>query len=435
MTNPAPPHAIALDGHFLSATNPIANVEQRDLEAIAIRILQMPVAQQGKAQVAQRWKTLVGRDMTSEALSRFDELVEEFAFNYVLKAVNSDANYPKVLGHLYGPPHEWFGMSVPGSRGSGGDGPDQNYSIIPIDGYARFELHARRLDATLADVPFTLTGNSSLTMTLGSLDWQDVRFNPDDRFVITLDPQPANGRSNHIQTKLESRYLFIRDCRADWRQVPNSYRVKRLDPPTAEPLTINQMAERAARLMVDDVAPMYWFMRTFAGLEANTVTVPFGTGAIGGLVSQMISLARLKLADDEAFVVTAGSGGAPFRDLVLHDFWFRSFRYWQHTSSMNNAQGIPNGDGSTTYVISPQDPGVHNWLDTVGFHELLVVHRWQGLRPKSGAEGSPWVRGELVKLKALDRSLPVGMKRVTPAERQQQLAERLRTFKLRYVDG
>ena len=193
-------HTLQPDGYFLSATNPTATADQRDLEALALRVIDMPVVQQAKAQMAQRWKTIVGRDITAEALMRYDELVEEFAFNYVLKAVNSDANYPKVLNHNYGPPHQWFGMKVPGSRGGGGDGPDQNYVIIPIDSQARYELHGQRLDPKLGDVPFTLTGNFSLSMTLGSLDWQDVKFNADDSFVITLDPEPANGRPNHIQT-------------------------------------------------------------------------------------------------------------------------------------------------------------------------------------------------------------------------------------------
>jgi hypothetical protein len=419
---------------FLSGVNPIANSDQRELEALAIRIFELPSVKAAKVQMGGRWKTLMG-EISAEALSRFDELVEEFAFNYVLKAVNSDSNYPRILGHLYGPPHEWFGMKVPGSRGSGGDGPDQNYTIIPVDGRSRFELQGQRLDPRIGDVPFTLTGNLSLTMTLGSLPWHEVKFGADGGFVITLDPEPGNGRPNHVQTHIDARWLFIRDCRADWRHTVNAYRIKRLDPPTAPPLTFEQLADRACRYMIDDVCALFWFPRLFSGLEPNTITAPFGTGAVGGLVQQMISFSRIRLADDEAYVVTFGSGDAPFRDVVLHDTWFRTFEYWHHTSNMNNSQGTPNADGSTTYVISVQDPGLHNWLDTVGFHELLLVHRWQGLPLMPGPSGAPWATGEHVKLKNLARALPTGMRRVTPAERKTQLAERLASFKTRYVDS
>lgn len=426
-------NVLEVDDYFLSAINPTATRDQQDLEALCIQVFAMPKVQTAKRAAAERWRTLIGRDITPEALARLDELSEEFAFNYVMKAANSDANYPRIVHHLYGPPHEWFGKKVPGSRASGGDGPDQSYTLIPVDGYARFELQGQKLDPGIGDVPFMLLGNISLTMTLGGLLWRDIDFDADGRFVITLDSEPANGRPNHIQTTLEARYLFIRDCRSDWRQIPNAYRFKRLDPPTRPPLTIEQIAERASRYMWDDVPAMFWFLRTFAVLDTNAITTPFNTGAVGGLVSQMIAFARVRLADDEAYVVTIGSGNAPFRNIVLHDSWFRTIEYWKHTSSMNNAQGIPNADGSTTYVISIQDPGVHNWLDMVGLHEVLVVHRWQGLPVDPGSDGLPWTEGRVVKLDELNKTLPQAMRRVTPAERAQQLTERLETFKLRYA--
>ena len=423
------------DGFFLSPSNPTATVDQRDMEALALKVMEMPIVKKARENVAMRWKTIIGKEGTAETWARFDaQMLEEFAFGSVLKAVNSDANYPKVLGHIYGPPHEWFGMKVPGCRSGGGDGPDQHYSIIPIDAYARYELHGQRFDPGVVDVPFTLVADNSVNMTLASLDWQDVQVESDGSFVITLEPQPANGRPNHIQTKIESRYLFIRDCRADWRQKPNGYRIKRLDPPSAPPITIDQIAERAGLFMKMDVATMYWWMRTYDAREVNVISDPVNPGPMGGLITQRICFAKLVLPDDEACVATFGSGGAAFRDVVLKDNFFRTFDYWKHTSNMNNAQGIPNADGSTTYVISIQDPGVHNWLDPVGFHELLVVHRWQGLPRTPGPEGEPWVKYQWVKLGELERALPPGMRRVTPDERKQQLAERLETFKLRYVD-
>lgn len=80
------------DGHFLSAHNPLATAVQRDAEARAIRLLNASEVQRGREQMALRWQTIVARDMTAEARARFDEMVEEFCFSYVLKAVNEDPN-------------------------------------------------------------------------------------------------------------------------------------------------------------------------------------------------------------------------------------------------------------------------------------------------------------------------------------------------------
>ena len=429
------PSRLTPDGHFLSATNPQVNVDQREIETRALKLLATPIVQHGKQAVAQRWRIIVGRDMTPEAETRFAELIDEYTFNYILKAVNGDANYPKICYGIYGPPHRWMGLDVPGARASGGDGPDHTYSFIPIDYGARYELTGRRLSPAPADTPYTLTGSLAFTMTLGSLLGRDLLTTPDGSFTITLDPKPANGRPNHIQTTPNARYLFIRECRSDWRQIPAAHRITRLDPPTRPPLSDELVAERAVQFMVEDVASIYWFMRSFYVLEVNSITQAFGTGAISGLVQQQISFARINLADDEALVITIGHGDAAFRDIVLHDFWFRTLDYWNRTSSMNNAQGVPDeGGASTTYVVSLKDPGVHNWLDPADFHETLLVHRWQGL-PRDAAPGTgPAARSQLVKLHELATVLPPGTAHTTPAERAVQLTKRHAEFMLRFAE-
>ena len=57
------------------------------MEALGIEALKTPRVQAAKQQAATRWKTIVGREITPEAESRFDELIDEWAFNYVMKAV------------------------------------------------------------------------------------------------------------------------------------------------------------------------------------------------------------------------------------------------------------------------------------------------------------------------------------------------------------
>lgn len=427
------PELLLADECYPCPRNPLVTTAQKRLEAMALRVMQTPVVRRARDEVARRWKILAGPQAPAEAWSRFDELVEEFAFNDVLKAVNSDANHPQVLGMLWAPPREWMGQRLPGSRGSGGDGPDNHYALIPVDGAARFEINGQRFDPAPADVPFTLIGNSAITITLAMLEWRDIVCDDDGRFVITLGPEPADGRHNHIQTPVDARYLFVRSCRADWRQIPVALSVRRLDPPTRAPLSEDEMAALAARSMIDNVVAMYWFMRVFENLPANAITAPFCTGEISGLVTQMISFLRLELADDEAYVVTISAGDAAFRDIVLHDYWFRTIDYWKYQTSLNNAQGRTDAAGNTTYVICAQDPGVHNWLDTRGLRHLLVVHRWQAM-PRDPDRAPPQTQGRRVKLHELAAALPPDITRVTPEQRGAQLRERQASYQLRLID-
>jgi len=415
--------------------NPLATADARSLEARAIGIFATPRAQEGKAAARQEWRRLVGDEMTAEAERSFDDFVEEFAFCCVLKAVNSDGDHPKVMTPLFAPPHEWMGLRVPGSRGGGGDSPDNSYSFMPIDHGPRYEITGRRRQPAPADTPFTLTGDDSFTTSLSHLDGDEVQTDADGGFRITLDPAPAAGRANHLQTRPGARYVFARESRSDWRQVAAGLTIRRVDPPTAPPLGDDEIVLRATRLMKEGVAPIHGILGHWRSLQPNTIAAPKRTADFGGFVSQQITMARLALRDDEAFVARIGHGGAAFRNFVAHDFWLRSVDYWNITSSMNNSQGAPDADGcSTTYVVSRQDPGVHNWIDPGGLQEINLIHRWQGL-PRAPAVGeAPAASGRLTKIRDLDSVLPKGMRRVTPAERAAQLAQRRATFQLRFFD-
>lgn len=298
--------------------------------------------------MATRWKTLAGRGAPEEAWARFDELLDEYAFNYALKAVAGDPNHPVVLGMLYCPPHEWLGMSVPGSRGSGGDGPDQHYVLIPVTHGAGYQIEGRRFEPEPADIPLTVTGNPSLTMTLGSLDLRRIEVADDGRYTLTAGPEPPGDNPNHVQVPPGAMYIFIRECRSDWRQVPSSLRVRRIDSAPVGPWTDEETAARAAGLMVEDVPPIFWFMSLLGAMEPNTVAAPVNTGGVGGLVSQSIMFARLELDDDDAFVFTIGPGGAPYRGIAFYDYWFRTIEYWRRQSTLNLAQSEPNPDGTIT---------------------------------------------------------------------------------------
>ena len=428
------------DSHFLAATNPIATADQRDIETLAQELLQTPLIRKAKTQASNRWKILAGANVPAEAMVNFDAMMKEWTLHYLLLALNSDPDYPKIVNNNFGPPHEWFGLKVPGNRCPGnGEAVDNNYSFFPIDGHARYELHGQRLSPTTGDCPIHVATNLSMSINVASLGLRDTKINSDGSFIVTIDSEPADGkrgRPNHLQTTIDSRYVYMRDARTDWRQVPTAFRVRRLDPPAAPPLTVEQKTAMAARFIVDDVGISFMYRQLVAFQDNNTVTAPEASTAFGGQASQRVARCHLKLADDEAFVLTLTPGGADYVSVIANTYWLTSLNYWDHSSSLNTSQSIANADGSFTYVISSRDPGIHNWIDTVGLHETLILLRWQLLprNPDGSYGGSPWTRGQVVKLNDLDNILPSATMRVTPLERQQLLATRRAEFNLRFVD-
>ena len=343
------------ESYFLSTANPCANVDQRDLENKAIRLLHRPEVEAARKQAEYLWRQVVAYPMAAH-LSRFDQMLDEYVFNYMLKAVNSDANDPRFL-RVYMPAGQWFDRLTPGSRW-GGDNPDNAYRICPIAAGARYEVHGRIRSVPVADVTYTLVGNSTTMKTLGSLEGRDLRTEPDGRFVMTIDDRAAEGRPNHLQSQRGSLFLFVRDSMSDWaRETPAELRCKRIDPTDRGPLTDEQIAQRAAQWIVDDVQTVFWVMMLPRGIEPNTLRTPRAPGAVGGLRSQIGTHGLFRLADDEAMVVTANSAGAAYRSFVLTDPWFLTIEYWNRQSSLNIAQMAPDADGQYTFVVCTRGSG------------------------------------------------------------------------------
>jgi hypothetical protein len=433
----APGSSLALfedESYFLSGVNPTATRDQREIERLALELLDSPLIKQAREEAAGRFKVF-GSAAPAEAWDGFEDRMTEWTYHYLTLALNSDPNHPRVLGHGYGPPHSWFGHAVPGGRGPGtGENPDNHYSFVPIDGCSRFELHVKLSDPPVADCPIWVCTNLSQSMNVSGLDWRDVRIEDDGTFVITIDPEPPNGRPHHLQTTIDSKHVLIRDGRQHWDQKPNAYRIARLDPPDRAPLSHEEQTALAYRYIVDNAASNFGFTELVAALEPNTITEPAVSTGFGGMPSQTLARGRLDLADDEAYVLTVSGKDSEYWLLTVYDWWLMSGDWWGRTSSLNDSQSVANPDGSYTYVFSSRDPGVHNWMDTLGRRECLFLARWQ-LLPQTDVHRSDtsWANGEVVKHSQLREVLPAETTWVTPKEREQQLADRLASFERRYI--
>ncbi len=417
------------EGYFLSATNPVANIDQRDLERLTLKLLARPDIQAAKNRAREMFRRVTDRIYPTEQVARTEATLSNYWVKSTMVAANTDANYPRVL-RVYTPAATWLGHDVPGSKW-GGDNPDNAYRLIPISSDGVYELHGQRQNQPSTYVTYQLVGNSCTSITMGSLEQLDIDINNDGSYVITLDATPANGRRNHFMVPPGTLYLFIRDSLGDWEtQQPDALRIKRLNAPTRGPLTEDELARTAVTNIHSDVFYHYYAGRLFFNAP-QIMLPPEGAGGVGGLVTQQGSLGHFTLADDEVVIITATEGGATYRSVVLHDLFLLSLENRDHLTSFNNAQVIPDQDGRVTYVISVNDPGVHNWLDTTGLRDTLVLYRWQGFPLRNSPP--PLIESRKVNLSELAAALPPGVARVNPTDRAAQIDRRQKSYDRRFA--
>lgn len=418
--------------YFLSADNVIATADQREIEDLALRLIERPELKRARDIATILWRNAVAWPARDQ-MNRFDNMIDEYIFHYAIRAANGDAAYPGIVRFMV-PKHHWFGRDVPGSRWAG-DSPDFIYRVIPIAHGGQYELRGRATCDNPPTVNYALMGDSNCApATQGLLDSLDMVIEDDGRFLITIDGDPADGRDNHLQTRPGADHLLIRDALGDWvEQSPNALLIRRTNPPGREPLTETELAQRGAKNLLEGLYYTYYCTRSGSGQAPNQVRAPLSSAAFGGMATQMGTKGNLCLGEDDAMIVTVTAAGAQFRNVMLTDNFHMSLDYWSNTASLNMDQMAPDADGRFTYVVAHRDPGVHNWLDTCGLRETIFGHRWQAFA-RDGSAGTPELEARLVKLADLDRELPAGVKRIDAAGRAEQLAARAAGFARRFVD-
>ena len=188
------------------------------------------------------------------------------------------------------------------------------------------------------------------------------------------------------------------------------------------------MAERAAWL-IERTVP-FWAEYNNALIYSrpvNTVATPRRRGGGWGFAIS----GHFKLTQEQAMLVTLDPKGASYLGFQLADPWGVGLEYVSQSGSLSAAQARPNSDGTISYVISLQDPGYHNWLDTSGLEQGIFAIRWQDVPADvTSAEGLV-LNAEVIPLSELAESLPAEAAEITPAERARQQEARRLSFERR----
>ena len=140
-------------------------------------------------------------------------------------------------------------------------------------------------------------------------------------------------------------------------------------------------------------------------MAPNNFNLAWSADKVGAMRNQVYVMGRFDLNPGEAFVVDVSDGGAEYFTVPLSNIWGTTLDIVDRTGSLNKAQSVPNEDGTYTYVISPTDPGVANWIDSDGLNEGILTLRMAEFGG-DGPKEDLGARGRVVKLDDLDTEVP-----------------------------
>ncbi|BCN61925.1 DUF1214 domain-containing protein [Rhodococcus hoagii] len=402
--------------------------EQLTFERTVAAVAAHPLVRAARNDVAAMYRA-DQQGATGAGQATLDAAVDSITMAATQTVANHDPGTPQFVWTASAP-RCWHGQEVARS-GYGIDNPDNVHRHTAVDGQSSFVIRGRMPERRPAQLSFVLYGELPGTgaMTkegapvLASLTSDRMQIDPDGSFTITVDPEPADGRPNHIRTTASAQLLIARDSLNNWAEEAPSYlEIERTAGPEAPATrTREQLATQTADLL--RTIGRYWldwdntFIYMKAANDIQSPTAPRGSG-FGFATS-----GHFALGPRQALVVTLDPVGARYLGFELTDPWGVAREYVDRSGSLNQAQSRPNADGTITYVIAAEDPGTWNWLDTNGIDSGMYAIRWQSV--PADVDLTRTVRSaELVDIADLDSVLPAGTTRVTPAQRVAQLDER-----------
>ncbi|HEX5086719.1 MAG TPA: hypothetical protein VFV89_02855 [Nocardioides sp.] len=267
------------------------------------------------------------------------------------------------------------------------DNPDAIYLNAFLREGVEYVVRGRR--GTTSDLSFQVMGGhysaDAAAASLMAFDDRELDVKDDGTFEFSYVAEPG------------AKTMIVREVFNDWdieeRGTLTIERPDTLGKP-ASPLSRDRLAKKydvAARSLVGSIRTWFAFPHFFQYQEpVNTLTAPQSTP--GGLASQRSSIGHYELDDDEALVITVPRcDDCAYQGIQVGSDWYASTDYETHQTSLTKAQALTDPDGLMRFVVSEQNPGIANWLETTGHRTGALMLRWQRLERDLGPEDGPRV--------------------------------------------
>lgn len=238
---------------------------------------------------------------------------------------------------------------------------------------------------------------------------------------------------NWLPTTAGSRKLFIRQGFDGWEERPARMRIERVDMadprPVPNPADMITAMEWAGDFLTGMMSDWPEFPFTHGGVDAerpNRFPDVTATGADAKRGRAAVNM-HWRLAREDSLIVEFDAHDGLWMLTNMGPF-FTSMDYLYRPVSYTPSRATVDSDGKVRLVLSHDDPGYHNWLDTQGFERGNLTYRHM-------LDGHPVpLRTQLVKRVELPDALPADTATVSPAERTAQMWERFRGVRRRYSD-
>ncbi|OBH10005.1 hypothetical protein A9X04_21245 [Mycobacterium sp. E3247] len=257
----------------------------------------------------------------------------------------------------------------------------------------------------------------------------ELEMDADGNFEVVLSATERAG--NWMRIDGEHPTLTVRHFFYDWdTEVASSLRIERLGhgaEASVRPVDPDRAVTRQLVALGDFVQDnLAFFLQFGAAAPPNGFLPPIDRTDMGAAAENRPVIGRWELNPGEALIVEVEAPEGIYWSYSIGNPWWETIHYGRHQSSLNAHQAAVDSDGLVRVVLSAEDPGVANWLDTAGHSNGPIILRCV----RTTTAPTPATR--VVPAADIRAHLPSDTAMVTPEERKSILAARRRAVRERF---
>ncbi len=269
----------------------------------------------------------------------------------------------------------------------------------------------------------------------GNIRNDELTTDAEGNFELWIGPDEHEG--NWLKTPPETNLLITRQFFSDWENEQRASLLIELvsdvpadantDVLVATPDRVVQQLDAVGKWLEANIK--FWNDIEVLGQAAKHNAFDDATvkSEMGGAQENINAWGHYDLGPDEALIVEATPSPAVYWSLHIGNFWWESLDYAARHTSLNDSQAVLDDDGVFRAVVAHEDPGVPNWLDTMGHTKGPLLFRWVV------AEHGPATTTKVVPFSEIRDHLPTSTGTVTGDQRAETIKARRRAVQRRFA--
>lgn len=306
----------------------------------------------------------------------------------------------------------------------GGPNPDSVYYFTRINGKGVYRITGYRNTVHYVDLQtgsrfWGLSDPPGETFPNQSLD--DFEISKDGSFDILMGSEkPPGYQGNWMQIDPRADHMLLRQVCYSPKERDARLAIERVDKKVPKKEMTPAQIEENIQVLINyfnRLAEIFPRMR-YRGADNHINELHTTSYGVGSVNQQVYHHGMWELDDSEALLCEVKVPEQCFYwNVQAGDLFWQTLEQTFRQSTLNGATAHTDSDGIIRVVLSHQDPGIPNWVDTGGLNRGDFIWRW--LKCSS----TPEIKLRKIPFSDLAKQLPKDAPRLTPEQRMERLRE------------